>query len=191
MNTVSKESSKPVAQQKMKIIDMVYIALFAALITICAWISIPTAVPFTLQTFAVCLTAGLLGLKRGTLTIAVYLLLGIIGAPVFSGFKGGIGALFGTTAGYLIGFLFTALIVGFVSDKFGRRIPVMAVSMAVGIAVCYAFGTVWFMLLYMKNTGPIGIGAVLSWCVIPFIIPDLVKIAAAALLTSRLKRFVK
>ena len=175
----------------MKTLDMVYIALFAALISICAWISIPTTVPFTLQTFAVCLTAGLLGMKRGTLTIVVYLLLGAIGLPVFAGFKGGLGSLLGTTGGYLIGFLFTALIVGFISDRFGRKLPAVAAAMVVGIAVCYAFGTVWFLLLYIKNTGPVGIGTVLSWCVIPFIIPDIIKAAVAALLTSRLGRFVK
>ena len=175
----------------MKTLDMVYIALFAALISICAWISIPTTVPFTLQTFAVCLTAGLLGMKRGTLTIVVYLLLGAIGLPVFAGFQGGLGSLLGTTGGYLIGFLFTALIVGFISDRFGRKLPAVAAAMVVGIAVCYAFGTVWFLLLYIKNTGPVGIGTVLSWCVIPFIIPDIIKAAVAALLTSRLGRFVK
>lgn len=191
MNTVSKEENRVTQRRTIKTLDMVYIALFAALISICAWISIPTTVPFTLQTFAVCLTAGLLGMKRGTLTIVVYLLLGAIGLPVFAGFKGGLGSLFGTTGGYLIGFLFTALIVGFISDRFGRKLPAMAAAMVVGIAVCYAFGTVWFLLLYIKNTGPVGIGTVLSWCVIPFIIPDIIKVAVAALLTSRLGRFVK
>lgn len=191
MNTVSKEENRVTQRRTMKTLDMVYIALFAALISICAWISIPTTVPFTLQTFAVCLTAGLLGMKRGTLTIVVYLLLGAIGLPVFAGFQGGLGSLLGTTGGYLIGFLFTALIVGFISDRFGRKLPAVAAAMVVGIAVCYAFGTVWFLLLYIKNTGPVGIGTVLSWCVIPFIIPDIIKAAVAALLTSRLGRFVK
>ena len=191
MNTVSKEENRVTQRRTMKTLDMVYIALFAALISICAWISIPTTVPFTLQTFAVCLTAGLLGMKRGTLTIVVYLLLGAIGLPVFAGFQGGLGSLLGTTGGYLIGFLFTALIVGFISDRFGRKLPAVAAAMVVGLAVCYAFGTVWFLLLYIKNTGPVGIGTVLSWCVIPFIIPDIIKAAVAALLTSRLGRFVK
>ncbi len=190
MNTVSEENSKPTVKRKMKTVDMIYIALFAALIAVCAWISIPSAVPFTLQTFAVCLTAGILGMKRGTLAIVVYLLIGLIGVPVFAGFKGGIAVLFGTTGGYLIGFLFTVLLVGFVSDKFGRKIPVMAVAMIIGVAVCYVFGTAWFMFLYTKNTGAVGLGTVLSWCVIPFIIPDLIKIAVAAVLASRLGKFI-
>ena len=190
MNTVSEENSKPAVKRKMKTVDMIYIALFAALIAVCAWISIPSAVPFTLQTFAICLTAGILGMKRGTLAIVVYLLIGLIGVPVFAGFKGGIAVLFGTTGGYLIGFLFTALLVGFVSDKFGRKIPVMAVAMIIGVAVCYVFGTAWFMFLYTKNTGAVGLGTVLSWCVIPFIIPDLIKIAVAAVLASRLGKFI-
>lgn len=179
------------AGKKLQTADLTYVALSAAVITVCAWISIPAAVPFTLQTFAVCMTAGLLGLKRGTLTIVVYLLMGAVGLPVFTGFRGGLGAIFGTTGGYLAGFLLTALIVGFCSDRFGRKLPVLAVSMSLGMAVCYAFGTVWYLFLYIKNTGPVGVGTVLSWCVIPFIIPDLLKIAAASVLTVRLKRFVK
>ncbi|MEI3229118.1 MAG: biotin transporter BioY [Lachnospiraceae bacterium] len=87
--------------------DMVYIAIFAVLIAICSWISIPTTVPFTLQTFAVFLAVGVLGGKRGTLSILIYLLLGAIGVPVFAGFTGGIGIVLGTTGGYIIGFLFS------------------------------------------------------------------------------------
>lgn len=171
--------------------DMMYMALSAALIAVSAWISIPLAVPFTMQTFAVCLTAALLGMKRGTLAFCIYLLLGIIGLPVFSGFRGGIGTLVGTTGGYLVGFLLTAALVGFCADRFGRKTPVLVISMVTGMLICYAFGTAWYLFLYMKNTGPIGVGTVLGWCVIPFVIPDLVKIAAAALLTKRLQRFVR
>ena len=72
----------------------------AALITLCAWISVPTTIPFTLQTFAICLVAALFGLRTGFWTVAVYLLLGAVGAPVFAGFRGGIAALLGTTGGY-------------------------------------------------------------------------------------------
>ena len=83
-------------------------ALGAALMTICAWISIPAQVPFTLQTFAVFFVTALLGLKCGTLSVIVYLLLGAVGLPVFAGFKGGLGSLMGVTGGYLLGFVFSA-----------------------------------------------------------------------------------
>ena len=93
-----------------KVIDMVYIAMGATLIAICSWISIPTAVPFTLQTFAVFFVLLLLGGERGTLAILIYILLGAVGAPVFAGFNGGIGVLLGNTGGYILGFLFVGLI---------------------------------------------------------------------------------
>ena len=86
--------------------NIAYMALFSALTAICSWISIPTLVPFTLQTFAIFLMVGLLGTKRSLLSILIYLLLGAIGLPVFAGFSGGLGMLFGTTGGYLIGFFF-------------------------------------------------------------------------------------
>ena len=95
----------------MRTQELARAALFAALIAICSWISIPTAVPFTLQTFAVFLALGVLGGKLGTLSVAVYLLLGAVGLPVFAGFQGGLGALLGATGGYLAGFLLTALTV--------------------------------------------------------------------------------
>lgn len=173
-------------KKKLSARDMAYMGLFAALIAVCSWISIPAAVPFTLQTFAVFLAAGFLGAKRALLTVAAYLLLGAIGAPVFSGFRGGPGALVSTTGGYLIGFLFTALITGLIVGRFGRRWYVLLAAMAVGLLACYIFGTAWFMLLYTAKTGPISLAGALSWCVLPFILPDALKIALAALLTNRL-----
>ena len=97
---------------KIKTLNLVYIAFFAVLIVICSWISIPTLVPFTLQTFAIYLTVLLLGWKRGLGAILVYILLGIVGVPVFSGFKAGLGVVAGPTGGYIIGFIFLALVMG-------------------------------------------------------------------------------
>ena len=149
--------------------NIAYMALFSALTAICSWISIPTLVPFTLQTFAIFLMVGLLGTKRSLLSILIYLLLGAIGLPVFAGFSGGLGILFGTTGGYLIGFFFLALTAFFC-----------------GLLVCYCFGTAWFLIVYARNTGPIGLGTALSWCVIPFLLPDTIKIVLAALAIKRL-----
>lgn len=101
--------------------DMAYIALFAVVMAVCAWIVIPMVVPFTLQTFAVFLAVGVLGGKRGTFAILLYLLLGIIGIPVFSGFTGGIGVLLGNTGGYLVGFLCTSLIMWGMERLFGKK----------------------------------------------------------------------
>ena len=177
--------------QKLTTKQIALIAMGVALITVCSWISIPATVPFTLQTFAVCLVTAVFGLRIGIWAVLCYILLGAVGAPVFSGFKGGFGALLGTTGGYIIGFLFTALIVGTAVKKWGRNMPVLILSMALGILLCYTFGTAWFMLVYAKNSGPIGISTALGWCVIPYLIPDGAKIVLAALLTGRLYPIMK
>ena len=171
--------------------DMVYTAMFACLMTICAWISIPGQVPFTLQTMGVFLAVGLLGGKRGTLAILIYILLGAVGLPVFSGFKGGIGALLGTTGGYIVGFLASALVMWGMEKAFGKAKWVLPVSMVLGLIACYAFGTAWFLVVYTRAKGAISLAAVLGMCVIPYIIPDIIKIVCALVLTRILKRFVK
>ena len=132
------------------------ISLFSALIAICSWVSIPTIIPFTLQTFAVSLCIGLLGTRRALLSIGIYLLLGAAGVPVFSGFSGGMGVLFGTTGGYLVGFLLMALVSGAIISRFGRSFISLFLAFFFGLALCYAFGTAWYLLLYLRNTGPIG-----------------------------------
>ena len=175
---------------KLTIREIAYAGMGAALITLCSWLSIPMTVPITLQTFAVCLVTALFGLKLGLVTVAAYLLLGAAGVPVFSGFRGGIGALLGVTGGYLVGFLFTAIAVGLAVRKFGKRTGVLVISMAVGILLCYAFGTAWFVTVYNRGSGEIGVLSALSLCVFPYLIPDGVKIAMAALLTKRLDPLV-
>ena len=159
---------KPV---KMRTLDMAYIALFAVLIAVCAWISIPATVPFTLQTFGIFLAVGVLGGKRGTLAVLVYLLLGAVGIPVFAGCSGGVGSLLGSTGGYLVGFLFTALVMWAMERLMGKKLWVLALSMLLGLVVCYAFGTVWFILVYARTTGEIGLLTALGWCVFPTFSP--------------------
>ena len=175
----------------MKTRDMALCALFAALLAVCAWLVIPIGdVPFTLQTFGVFAALGLLGGKRGTIAIAVYLLLGAVGIPVFAGFKGGIGTLFGTTGGYLVSYLFMGLIVLLAETLFGDRTIVFLIAGVIALAVCYAFGTAWFVVAYARTAGPISWAAALGKCVIPFVLPDLAKLALAVLLRDRVKRYV-
>ncbi len=172
-------------------VDLAYMALFAVLMAVCAWITLPLPVPFTLQTFAVCAAMGILGGRRSTWAVAVYLLLGAVGLPVFSGFKGGLGALLGTTGGYILGFLAMPLVYWLVTALLGERLPVMAAAMVLGLAVCYAFGTIWFVALYTRTSGPITVGAALGMCVVPFVIPDLVKLGLALALSRRLRDRLK
>ena len=168
--------------------QLAYTAMGVALITVCSWLSIqlPSMVPVTLQTFAVCLVTALLGLRLGLWAVGAYILLAAVGVPVLSGFRGGVAALLGVTGGYVIGFLFTALIVGLVTERTGRRFWPAALGMAAGILVCYAFGTAWFILVYTRTKGAIGVLAALNLCVFPYLIPDAVKLALAAFLAGRL-----
>ena len=167
--------------------DITMIAQCAALMAICSWISIPAAVPFTMQTFGVFLSVGLLGGKRGTTAVLIYILLGAVGLPVFSGFTGGIGHLFGATGGYIIGFVFSALVMWLIEHLHGRSIKTLVLSMIAGLVTCYVFGTVWFMAVYAKDSGSIGLITALTWCVFPYVIPDAAKIALAAVLTRRIR----
>ena len=124
------------------------IALFAAIIAVCSQIQIPLTVPFTMQTFAVFSALAILGGKNGTISILIYIALGAIGIPVFAGFSGGIGVLFGTTGGYILGFLFSGLLYWLITHFLGTKLPVMIAAMALGLIVCYTFGTVWFIQVY-------------------------------------------
>lgn len=178
-------------RENSKVLDMVYIAISAALIAICSWISIPTAVPFTLQTFAVFFVLLLLGGERGTIATLVYVLLGAVGVPVFAGFSGGIGILLGSTGGYIIGFLFVGLIYILFEKFFKKNIVMKIIALVLGLAVCYAFGTAWFMHVYIKSSGEVGLLTVLGWCVFPFIIPDLIKMALAVVVAKRIEPVIK
>ena len=173
--------------------DMAYIAVFTALLAVCSWIAIPMpwGVAYTLQTLGVFLAVGVLGGKRGTLAVVVYLLLGAMGVPVFSGFQGGTAALLGTPGGCIAGFLFSALVMWMLEKLLGRSLPALALSMVLGLAVCYAFGTVWYMAVYTRSNGAVALGTVLGWCVVPYIIPDLVKIGLAVGLSNRLQKHIR
>ena len=176
---------------RKRILNLTYIAIGAALMAICAWITIPIGpVPFTMQTFAVLTVAGILGWKRAVASVLAYMGLGMMGLPVFSGFGGGIGVLAGVTGGYIVGFVFTAWIVGWAADRFRRILP-LALSMVAGIFLCYVFGTIWYLWIYTRSTGAVGMLSVLSVCVFPYILPDLFKAALALFLTKRLRKYIK
>lgn len=172
----------------MKTRDLTYTAIMVALMAVCAWITIPTLVPFTLQTFGVFLASALLGGKRGTLAVAVYLLLGAAGAPVFSGFTGGLGRLLGVTGGYLLGFVAQAAVLWLGERFLGRSAQAFLFSGVLGLAVCYLFGSMWYLLLYTHANGPVSLWTVLAQCVIPFVLPDLMKLGLATAVGRRLSR---
>ena len=168
----------------LSIRNMVYCAMAAGLMAVCAWISIPVLdIAFTMQTFGIFLTLGLLGGKLGTAAILVYLCLGAVGLPVFSSFQGGFGTLLGVTGGYIWGFLAAGLVYWAVTGCFGHRLKIA--GMALGMLVCYGCGTGWFLIAY-TGTSSMGLAGVLIKCVIPYLIPDALKISLAYFLSRRL-----
>ena len=168
---------------------MALCGLFAAILTVCGWISIPLGdIAVTAQTFGVALTLWLLGGKRGSITVFVYLLLGAMGAPVFSGFRGGMGVLLGTTGGFLFGFMLTSLVY-WLCTVIRDTAPVRLGAMAAGLIACYSCGTLWYAFGYLGGSG-VSLGAVLVKCVLPYLLPDALKLFFAWALTRRLRRFV-
>ena len=166
-------------------------AMGAVIIALCAWISIPAAVPFTLQTFGIFLVLAVLGARQGSAAVLVYILLGLVGLPVFAGFSGGPGALLGPTGGYIVGF---ALIgpVCLLADRL--PLPELARCLAgnlAGLAVCYSFGTFWFIRVSAMNGSAYSLPTVLGMCVIPFILPDCIKLALALTVGRRLARALR
>ena len=157
-------------------------AMFVALLVIFSQIAIPLpmGVPINLALLAVYLCALLLPLPYALMTIGVYLLLGLLGVPVFAGFRGGPAALFGKTGGYLLGYLLCALIVGLLNLK-TKGFWQKSLALLAGLFVCYVFGTAWFMRL--TN---LGLMESLGYCVFPFLPGDVVKILLGAGLAGRL-----
>ena len=172
----------------MKTKDMTMTAMMAALICLAGPMTIAVGpVPLSLATFAVYLAGAILGPRRGTLAVALYLIIGIIGVPVFSGFSGGFQKLAGVTGGYLVGYLPCAFLTGLGMEKAADNRRLMLPGMMVlGTALLYAVGTLWFML----QTGN-GLLSALSLCVVPFLPGDAIKIAAAGLLASPVRRALR
>lgn len=178
--------------KSQKTMEMVRVALFSGLLCVLAPVTIPvpmSPVPISLATFAVYLAGILLGAKQGVLCVLIYLLLGMAGLPVFSGFSVGIGVLLGPTGGYLIGYLPCVLIVGWLSRmKPGKKKYFgNAIAMGVGTVACYILGTVWFLGVM---EGTYTVGQALLVCVVPYLAFDLVKIMVAAAVAERVERIL-
>ena len=159
---------------------LMYSAVFTALITVGGWISVPFVVPFTLQTLFVLLAASVMK-KYAVVPAALYVMFGTLGLPLFHNGTSGLGILLGPTGGVLIGFIPMAVIAGVFFSKKTRAADIS--GMVLGILVCYFCGTVWFMV-----SAGASLPAALITCVIPFIAGDAVKIAAAEMVTLRLRK---
>lgn len=178
--------------KNMKLREMCFIALMAAVICVCAPFSINVGpVPISLCSFTVYLAGALLGMKKGTAAVLIYILLGAVGLPVFSNFGAGFSKIAGATGGFIIGYLPCAALTGLGADLIAKKRAgkwMYPVSMLIGTAVLYAMGTAWFMHVLTGKT----LSAALSACVIPFLAGDAIKIALASLVGITAKeRLVK
>ena len=162
--------------------------LFAAMTAVFSQIAFDIGpIPINLAMLSVFIAGGLLGAKYGMISQIVYVLLGAIGAPVFSHFSGGFGIVIGPTGGYIIGYIASAFITGFLAKKIKAPKSIgLIISMIIGLIVCYAFGTAWYMFI-TKND----LLYALTWCVFPFLIGDALKIIVATLVVAPLKKHIK
>lgn len=174
--------------------NMAFIAVMAALICVAApWsVPMPGLVPVSLASFAVYLAGSLLGWKKGTIAVLIYVLLGAVGLPVFSGCAGGLAKLFGVTGGYIVGYIPCALIGGLFVDIFYKKSvsknPILngtwaiPAGMIAGTAILYSIGTVWFVI-----ARGVTLEVALASCVVPFLIGDTIKIICATIITIVLR----
>ncbi|MDE6671866.1 MAG: biotin transporter BioY [Ruminococcus sp.] len=179
-------SENIVSKSRFSTREIVIIAMFSAILAVCSWISIPTTIPFTLQTFGVFATMSILGGRKGFFSILVYILLGAVGMPVFSGFSAGISALTSYSGGYIWGFIFLALTYWCAEKFIGKKFIVQVISLIVGMAVCYLCGTLWFMYV-TKSTFIYSLSA----CVVPYLTFDALKLILALIISARVKKYVR
>lgn len=168
-----------------KLFSIAKISIMSVIIALCAWVTVPFAVPFTLQTLGVYLALLLLGGRAGTAAIALYLLLGLAGLPVFSGFASGAGYIMGPTGGYLLGFLLCGLTY-LAGEYFFKRTIYKVFLLILGTLLCYAAGTLWFVFFSSAAGSVQGFLQAAAVCVLPYVLPDGLKLLCAFYLAKKL-----
>ncbi|MBP5167440.1 MAG: biotin transporter BioY [Oscillospiraceae bacterium] len=177
--------------KKISARGIAYIAAAAALMTVCSWLTVPFAVPFTMQTFAVSCSLVMLGGRKGTAATVLHILMGLAGLPVFSGFRGGAGHLLGPTGGYIAGFILTGLCWLIFENRLkGKKAAAKYAVLLLGLALCYLAGTLWFAAVYARRGSAMSFVSALSVCVAPYVLPDLAKLALALYIGERVRKIL-
>ena len=172
--------------KKNRLKDLTFIAIFCALLSLSAMIYIPAQVPITLQTLVLFLAMFILGGKRTIVLTLLYIALGAVGAPVFSGFTGGIFRLFDASGGFIFGFAVASLVYWLSTALGGNRTVVRIIGAFFALLSIYATGTLWYAFVYLD--GLPSFTAALAVTVLPFVIPDIVKLYIAYLIAKRIPR---
>ena len=179
-------------RNSLKVRSSVLIGIFTALLALCAYIHVPyPPISFTLQTFGIYLCLFCLGTKKCVVCLSVYTLMGIIGVPVFSGFQGGIGALLGATGGFILGFIPTVLLASLFIKLFGKTSTRFYLCALLSLPLCYAIGCVWFVAVYLGDISVKNFIYAFTVCVLPYVLPDAVKLLLASLLGARVEKILK
>jgi len=178
-------------KKQMRVQSMIFIALFATLMCIGAWIHFPGPVPATMRTFVVFAALGLLGSKNTFIMLLVYIALGAVGLPVFSGFTSGVAALTGPTAGFIWGFLLGVPVFYIFEKYFSRKKVLTILGYIIYILIHYIPGALWYCRFTAGEINMPGLISSSLVTVVPFIIPDGIKLLVAILTTERLKKIIK
>lgn len=173
--------------KRMKVNIMILCALFAALSAVLSQIIIPIgAVPVNMTHLSIFIAAGLLGAKYGAISQIVFVLLGVSGVPVFSGFTAGIGKLVGPTGGFIIGYIVCAFVAGVLIERSGKSMKMLIASMIVGMLCSYLLGILWYA--YITRSSLI---AAFSVCILPFLLGDAIKIILSSVLIKKLRPILR
>ncbi len=175
--------------KKTDLYSIAAISLFSALICVCSFISIPFAIPITLQLFGVYLALFTLGGRRGLVSVLLYISIGALGLPVFSGFTGGISRLFDATGGYIFGFIVLSLVYLALSSVLPKRRFFAAVASGVSLTALYLSGSLWYAFVYLD--GGERFVYILIVTIVPFVIPDIIKIILAYIVSKRILVMIK
>lgn len=181
MNNITRSNTS----NKLSTRRLVLIALITAITCIFAPLAVPipvSPVPISLTNLVILISVYILGWKDSTISFLAYLLLGAVGLPVFSGFSGGLGKLAGPTGGYLIGFIFMAIIAGLFVEHFPENRVLIVIGMVLATAITYTFGTAWLAFQLDQS-----FAAALSIGVIPYLPGDIIKIIIAIIVGPLLK----
>lgn len=170
----------------MKLRESALVGLMAAVLCILGPLAVPlpfSPVPVSVTNMVLYIIIYVLGMHRGCVSYLIYLLMGLIGLPVFSAFTGGPGKLLGPTGGYLLGFVLMVLVSGWFIDRWYQVIGLCILGMALGMVLCYLFGTLWLTWQsQLTFTGAFTVG------VLPFILGDMIKIIIAALCGPQIRK---
>ncbi len=182
-----RDSKQNPMHSKAHIKNAVLISLFTAIIAVCSLITIPSPVPFTLQTLGIFCALSVSGGKHGTIAVLLYTILGIVGIPVFSGFAAGPGHLLGASGGYIIGFILCALVYWLVTELCHNSLRAKISGLFLGLLTCYIAGTLWYAFIYLGEISFKTLFSAIIVCIVPFLIPDIIKLIVAVVIAEKLQ----